>query len=141
MQSNAILFADLFIGQTYAFTVRFTERLINDFAALSGDKNPLHTDLAHAVGTPFDGKIAHGMLAGALFSRLVGMHLPGQYAVYLSQSLQFHKPIYPDSEVVVSGTIVQKSEGSRSVVMATEIRDTANRSMYVSGEARVRLLQ
>src|SRR3972149_3248858 len=53
---------DMFVSQ--ARTV--TEADVVNFAGLSGDFNPLHTDEEFGKSTPFGGRIAHGMLVAAL---------------------------------------------------------------------------
>jgi len=58
-----------------------TEADIVNFAALTGDWHPLHTDAEYAAGGPFKGRIAHGMLVLS-----IGLSLPfrlGAYSSYL----------------------------------------------------------
>jgi acyl dehydratase len=43
-----------------------TEADTVNFAGLSGDYNPLHTDQTYGETTPFGGRIAHGMLVLAI---------------------------------------------------------------------------
>jgi len=134
-------FEDIVLGETYEFDVRITEKLVGDFSELSGDKNPLHMDAGYAAETPYNKRIAHGMIASALFSRLVGMHLPGIYSVYISQSLKFHQPMYIDDEVLVCGKVEQKSEGVRSVKIFTSVLRAGSRELLVGGEALVKMLK
>jgi acyl dehydratase len=47
-----------------------TEADIVNFAALSGDWNPLHSDAEVASQTPYGGRIAHGLLVLAMASGL-----------------------------------------------------------------------
>ncbi len=61
-----------------------TEGDIVNFAALTGDWHPLHTDVEYAAQTPFKGRIAHGMLVLS-----IGLALPfrlGAYSSYLPKS-------------------------------------------------------
>src|SRR6185295_7235732 len=78
-------FEDISVGQSAQFEMLVTEEMVGQFAQLSGDQNPLHVDHQYAAGTSFGAPIAHGMLLASFFSRLVGMHLPGKRALYLSQ--------------------------------------------------------
>ncbi len=48
-----------------------TETDIIQFAALSSDWNPLHTDAEFAAQTPFGARIAHGLLGLSIASGLV----------------------------------------------------------------------
>ena len=43
-------------------TITITQAMIDEYARLSGDYNPLHVDPAMAAGTPFGGTIAHGCI-------------------------------------------------------------------------------
>ena len=83
---------NLSIGQKVEFTEVISESMIEEFAKLSGDYNSHHMDESYARKTRFKKRICHGMLLGSLFSRLIGMHLPGKHSLYFSQSLNFHIP-------------------------------------------------
>jgi len=55
-----------------------------NFAGITGDWHPLHTDAAYAARGPFKDRIAHGMLTLS-----IGMALPfrlGPYSSYLPES-------------------------------------------------------
>ena len=138
---TAKTFAEVSVGQRAEFETSIDEATVDAFAALSGDTNPLHTDEAYAIGTGFGRRLPHGMIGGALFSRFVGMHLPGRYSLYLSQSLLFKKPLPLDATLVVSGEVVQKIEAARAIRMTTKITDKASGATLIDGEAMVQLLQ
>ncbi|KKU78006.1 MAG: dehydratase [Parcubacteria group bacterium GW2011_GWA2_47_7] len=132
---------ELVAGQSASFVVRITDELVSNFVQLSGDANPLHTDSVYAAETDFGKPVAHGMIAGAFFSRLVGMELPGKYCVYLSQSITFHQPMFAGMEVLVSGLIVHKSDAVRTVTIETKVQNNKTKELLSSGQALVRLLQ
>lgn len=88
-----LFFEDLSIGQSAESANAVTEAVVAAFADVSGDRNPVHLDPAFAAGTPFKERIAHGMLSAAYISALIGMHLPGPGAIYVSQTLQFRRPV------------------------------------------------
>lgn len=130
---------DLGVGMRAAFSRRITAEDIAAFATLSGDENPLHMDADYAAGTPLGGRIAHGMLSGALLSRLVGMHLPGRYALYLSQSMDFVRPVRIGDTLEVSGELLSKQDATRTVVLKTEVR--AAGELVLRGRAVVKVLE
>ena len=138
---TAKTFAEVGVGQRAEFETVIDVAMIDAFATLSGDVNPLHTDDAYAMNTRFGKRIPHGMIGGALFSRFVGLHLPGRYSLYLSQSLLFRQPLPLDTAIVVSGEIVQKIESARAVKMTTRITEKASGATLIDGEAIVQLLQ
>jgi len=135
----ALVFDEVQVGQRTHFFVDLTERMVADFAAVSGDTNPLHTDSAYAAQTPFGGTIVHGMLGASFFSQLIGMHLPGRYALYLSQKMTFRKPARVGMRIRVEGEVTQKTLATKTIVVATRIFDEAEECL-IDGEALVSLL-
>jgi 3-hydroxybutyryl-CoA dehydratase len=135
VQVSERYFEDLAVGQTAerVVTVRTTD--IEAFAAVSGDTNPLHLDEAYAAATVFKSRIAHGMMAGAWISALLGVELPGPGSVYVSQRLDFKRAMRPGDEVVVRATVQAKDEKTGVVTLATTCH--VGRKMMVGGEAQV----
>lgn len=86
-------FEDIAIGDQARLSRTVTEADVVSFATVSGDHNPVHLDAEYAAGTLFKERIAHGMLSASYISALLGMQLPGPGAIYLSQSLQFKRPV------------------------------------------------
>ena len=140
-ESKVAAYDTLAVGDSASFDVTITEALVREFAGLSGDRNPLHIDPDYAKETSFKKPVAHGMIVGALFSRLVGMYLPGKYSLYLSQSIQFRNPISIDTEVLIRGEITQKSDAYKTIVIKTTAEDRGTKKMLASGEAMVQLLK
>ena len=80
---------DLKLNQTDEMERKVTEGDIDDFAKLTGDDNPVHTNLDFAKKTIFKQKVAHGFLSASLISTLIATKLPGPGSIYLSQNLKF----------------------------------------------------
>ena len=76
---------DYAVGERFISPARtITEADIIQFAGLTGDWHPLHTDVEYAAKTPFKERIAHGMLTLS-----IGMVLPfrlGPYSSFLPRS-------------------------------------------------------
>lgn len=136
-----IVFSRLRVGDTAGFDLKVTQKMTDEFARLSGNFSPLHTDPEFAAATEFKKPIAYGMQAGAYISRLLGMHLPGAYGVCLSQQMSFHKPIYPGMSISVRGKVIQKAEDLRVARIETLVADAASGELLVSGWALVRFLR
>lgn len=135
-----IVFAQINTGDTASFETLITNDTIAQFASLSGDYNPLHTDDAYAQTLHLDSRIPHGMIAGAFFSRLVGMELPGLHSMYMSQTYTFHHPLPINKTIVVRGEVLQKIESVQSVKLSTTIQNKETGEILVKGEALVRVL-
>jgi 3-hydroxybutyryl-CoA dehydratase len=107
---------DLQEGSEYLSAPRtITAQDIADFAALSGDFSPLHTDDGWVREyTPFSGRIAHGAL---VFSVSQGLHTPVVDDIAVLAFLGFERtlvgPVYPGDTVTALWTVAQV-RGSRS---------------------------
>lgn len=91
--SEGCFFEDLSVGQKASFGKTITEADIVLFAAVTGDTNPMHLNAEYAKDSIFGERIAHGMLAAGLITKVMGTQLPGPGTIYLSQSLRFRKPV------------------------------------------------
>jgi hypothetical protein len=81
-------------GETiYRGSIEFSERSIREFAALTGDDNPLHLDLATARAKGLPGPIAHGVMTLGEMSRVLGTRCPGPGTVILHADTTYLKPI------------------------------------------------
>ena len=90
---------DIYLGQQFVLKKQITRELIQSFSELTGDYHPLHSNDKYAELSGFDNIIAQGFLAAAFLSYVVGMKLPGENALILSQDCKFLKPIYVDQEI------------------------------------------
>ncbi len=138
IKANDYNYEEINPGEVFQFNKVLTVEDIDNYAKLTGDHNPLHCDEEYARSTEFENRVVHGMLAGSLFSTLVGMVCPGKKNLYLTQSLKFKAPIYPNSELIVKGTIVKKIDSLKVVVINTEI--VVNGETVIEGQAQVKLI-
>ncbi len=138
-QAALLAFEEIQVGASYTFTRVISEAAVNQFAQLTGDFNPLHCDPAYGKQTKFKKNIAHGMLAGSLFSTLVGMYCPGERCLYLSQTLKFRRPIFLEDQVTVKGTVTSKSDSTKILTLKMEV--IVREAVAVSGEAKVTILE
>ncbi len=91
--SDFVYFEDLSVGQKASFGKTITEADIVLFAAVTGDTNPMHLNAEYAKDTIFKERIAHGMLAAGLITKVLGTQLPGPGTIYMSQTLKFRAPV------------------------------------------------
>ena len=80
------------VGDSYDSIRCFTAAEVSQFAGLTHDSNPMHTDPDFAAQGRFGACVVHGMLVGSLFGAIVGQRFPG--AIYVSQTLEFRKPVF-----------------------------------------------
>lgn len=113
-----LAFEDLQIGQAASHERRINEADVMAFAEVSGDFNPVHVDEAFAANTRFQGRIAHGMLIASLISALLAGKLPGAGAIYVSQSLQFRRPVRLGDSVEARVEIIGLDSRTARVTLA-----------------------
>ena len=102
---------DLEAGMSAAFGKTITDADILMFAGVSGDTNPVHLNEEFALGTAFQGRIAHGMLTASLISTVLGTKLPGPGCIYLSQTLKFLAPVRAGDTVRAEVTRLRRRLG------------------------------
>ena len=123
---NSINFKEITIGYSKKFTVKITSKMLEDFATLSGDYNPLHMDNKYAEKTQFKKQVCHGMLLTSFFSRLIGMYIPGKNALYFSQTVNFRSPCFVEDIVTVTGEVTEKRDTTKMITIKTEIYNQNN---------------
>ena len=104
------------VGDKAELRKTFIEEDVAEFARVSGDSNPAHMDENYAKTTQFKTRIVHGMLAGSLFSALLGTDLPGVGTIYTGQTLKFTRPVHFGEEITASVTVKElNTERNRAV--------------------------
>jgi phosphotransacetylase/acyl dehydratase len=129
-------FDELRIGESATITHRLTRADIEMFAIVSGDVNPEHLDETFAARTLFRHVVAHGMWSGALISAVLGTQLPGPGSIYISQNLDFLKPILLNDLVTVTVTVREKREKQHVLFDCRVVNDTGEE--LVRGSALVK---
>jgi len=87
-------------GESATFTRRITQDDFDRFAALTGDDNPIHVDVAFSARTRFGKTLCHGMLLGSLVAEALRTRL-GPGAVAIEQELRFPGPAFAGDELSI----------------------------------------
>ncbi len=92
-----------------------TEADIVNFAGLSGDFNPLHTDEEFARSTPFKGRIAHGMLVASVATGLANQLgiFEGTTLALLEQTVRYRGAVFPGDTVHLELRVADKRPSSK----------------------------
>lgn len=124
-------------NQIYTHEFQFTQEEVNRFAEVTGDKNPVHTNVEYAAKTMFKRPIMHGMLSASLFSKVFGTLFPGDGTIYLKQSLSFLRPMYVETPYEAVFTVKEIVSERNRAVIETVIKDKTSGAICTSGEATV----
>jgi 3-hydroxybutyryl-CoA dehydratase len=122
-------------GMSASFTKTVSERDIEMFGEVSGDRNPVHFDEEYAKGTMFKGRIAHGMLSASYISTVLGMQMPGPGTIFMSLTTRFKAPVRIGDTVVTTCTAREVNAEKRRVIFdaVCKVGDTT----VIEGEAMV----
>ncbi|MGA2794614.1 MAG: MaoC/PaaZ C-terminal domain-containing protein [Roseiarcus sp.] len=92
-----------------------TEADVVNFAGLSGDYNPAHTDHFASAAGPFGAPIAHGLLALVASAGLADRDgsLDGTAIALLGVEWRFLKPVYFGDTIRLRVTLVSKRRTSK----------------------------
>ena len=124
------------VGDSASVTKTITEADIRTFGDLTGDHNPLHFDKEHARRTRFSQPISHGMLTGSLFSPIIAHQLPGEGAIYLSQSLRFKAPVFAGDTITAQLTVTRVRE-DKPIVTLEGVAKNQRGEVVITGESVV----
>lgn len=119
-QISNFTFNEITIGQSASYTKQVSERDVQMFAEISGDKNPVHLDADFAANTQFGERIAHGMLTGAFISAAIAMKLPGPGSIYLGQTIRFTRPVKLGDTITVNLEVTEKKDKREFVTLNCE---------------------
>jgi 3-hydroxybutyryl-CoA dehydratase len=119
---NCYQWSDLRVGLSHAFEVQLTSDMMDAFAGISGDTNPLHLDRRYATQCGYSDPVAYGLLTSVFYSQLVGVHLPGKYALLHGIDIDFISPAYPGDILNVSGEISHLNEAFRQIEIRANIK-------------------
>jgi acyl dehydratase len=123
METLAYYFDDFQVGDRFVTPARtIGESEVSQFAGLSGDFNPIHTDATFAAQSPFGQRIAHGLLGMSVMTGLVirlGIFENAMIALLGIEDWRFHAPIHIGDTVHVELEIIgtrATSDGRRGIV-------------------------
>lgn len=103
---------DIHVGDVARLSRTITENDVIQMAKISGDYNPIHTDIEYAKQTTFGDRIAHGLFCCGMVSAVLGNELPGIGTIILSEEMKFMFPVYLEdtitAEVCVTSVNIEK---------------------------------
>jgi acyl dehydratase len=109
------------VGQTARRTRRVTERDIELFTEITGDRNPLHYDAEAAAQSRFGGIIVQGGVTSGLLNALVAEDLPGPGSVFLHVDWSFRAAVRPGDEITAEAEVLSVHESKPICTLQTTI--------------------
>lgn len=101
----------LIVGQKANRSITLTSEHVKNYAAMTGDYNPLHFDEDFVSKTKFKKLVVQGGLTTGLLHALVAMDMPGPGTVFLSQNWKFTSPVFIDDTITAQAEIISIHPG------------------------------
>ena len=90
---------------------------------ISGDRNPLHYDLAAAKASRFGEIVVQGGITSAILNAVVAERLPGPGTVFLNVNWDFKAPVRPGDVITGRVEVIE----ARTDKPVTKLRTTVTR--------------
>ena len=124
----------LAVGDVANRTLALTPEHVEMYAAITGDRNPLHFDEEFAAGTKFGRLVVQGGLTTGLLHALVAMDMPGPGTVFLSQNWKFTAPVFIGDTITATAEVLKVHDTKPVTQLAiTVVRD--GEEVVLEGEA------
>ncbi|MCT7516372.1 MaoC family dehydratase [Aliarcobacter cryaerophilus] len=132
---NKIPLEEIEIGMNVSYSQTITDADVKAFSGISGDRNPIHLDEQYAEKSRYKKRIAHGLMTASYFSALFGTKIPGEGCVYVSQSLNFKRPVYIGDTVVATVEVISVDLAKKRVFFRTTCK--VKNKVVTDGEAEL----
>jgi acyl dehydratase len=94
---------------------------IESFTDISGDRNPLHYDLAAAQRSRFGEIVVQGGVTSAILNAVVAEELPGPGTVFLNVSWDFTAPVRPGDTITGEVEVLDARDDKPITKLATRV--------------------
>ncbi len=133
-------YIDINVGDVETLVHTITKEDIQKFVDLTGDNNRLHVDEKFAGTTHFKKPVVHGMLGASFISTIIGTKLPGDGALWFSQSLEFLLPVRIGDVLTIKAEVLKKNDREQIIELKTDIYNQ-NRQIVTKGISKVKVIE
>ena len=133
-------YSQINIGDKETLNHTITKADIEKYVELTGDDNRLHVDEKFASKTQFKKPVVHGMLGASFISTIIGTKLPGDGALWFSQSLDFLLPVRVGDALSITAEVIKKNDREQIIELKTEIYNQ-NKQIVTKGVAKVKVIE
>lgn len=131
---------EILIGTKKVLIHSVVQEDIDKFVDLTGDDNKLHVDKDFASTTCFKKPVVHGMISASFISTIIGTKLPGDGALWFSQTLEFLLPVRIGDEITVTAEVIKKYDKDHIIELNIEIFNQ-NRQIVTRGISKVKVIE
>lgn len=122
------------VGAKFQHDFSFSQADVQAFADLTGDHNPIHLDAEYAATTKFKVPIIHGHLSSSVFTRFLGMEVPGgPGSIYMKQETEYLRPMMVDVPYQVVFEVISVDAAKHVAQIATQVINKETGKMTIRG--------
>lgn len=133
--------ASVFMFEGFSKKIPFvvTERVYRSFQECSNDLNPLHVNDGYSKSHGFRECVMYGNILNAFISYAIGMELPTQDVILLTQSIQYKMPVYLNDSLIMELRTESFSEAGKSVTFKYKFSNN-NKIIVAKGDIMIGLI-
>ena len=125
MSRTSLTYGLIQVGDDAALSLLASAEVVEQYARLTGDFNPVHLDEDYAARSFFKKRVVHGSMAAGLISAVLGTRLPGPGAIYLHQELDFKKPVFLGETITARVKVLEKIDRHKKIKLRTWVENQA----------------
>ncbi len=133
-------YSEILVGTKETLSHSVKQADIDKFVDLTGDDNKLHVDKEFASKTSFKKPVVHGMISASFISTIIGTKLPGDGALWFSQTLEFLLPVRIGDVITVTAEVIKKYDRDQIIELNIEILNQ-NRQIVTRGISKVKVIE
>ena len=115
-----------------------SEKMVRDYAEVSGDFNPIHLDENYAKKTDFKNKIVHGMLLISNITEIMFKNFGNSWNESGSLKIKFRNPLPVNSCLITNLKIIKFDKNNDGTLFTCEVMcNDHDGNILISGIASV----
>lgn len=115
-----------------------SEKMVRDYAEVSGDFNPIHLDENYAKKTDFKNKIVHGMLLISNITEIMFKNFGNSWNESGALKIKFRNPLPVNSSLITNLKIIKFDKNNDGTLFTCEVMcNDYDGNILISGIASV----
>ena len=115
-----------------------SEKMVRDYAEVSGDFNPIHLDENYAKKTDFKNKIVHGMLLISNITEIMFKNFGNSWNESGALKIKFRNPLPVNSSLITNLKILKFDKNNDGTLFTCEVMcNDYDDNILISGIASV----
>lgn len=117
---------------------KMDKKFFSSSIRILNDKSPVHTSKEWANRLGLENKIFPGLAVVSVFSKLIGMYLPGKNAVIMNINFSFKKPVFENNHLTYVCEVTKIIKSLKVVLLKLSVLKGS--SNVIEGDAKCKIL-